>query len=403
MHDARAPSYPQIVGLAQRRALGRLLGAGLVLLALLGLALSSVPTTRANDDLVAHRLRIPLTNGNRSVTLWVARGFDIGVAATGVPSARVLAQSPSGDLVLSQMFEGKVSRLIDRDGDGVFEDRSAILRNLEMPHGLAFVGDALYVATSDQILRLDRWSEGSTAREVAKLPGGGQHLTRTLALGPDGILYVSVGSSCDACTEADGRRASILRMDPNGGPLEPVANGIRNAVGMTWSPYGQLWVTDNGRNDLGDEIPPDEVNVVRTGADYGWPDCYADRIPVTPGVPPGQCAGTEPPIFTLPAHIAPLGLTFYETDRAPPEYRGDLLIALHGSAVRSEPVGYELVRVPMRDGRPQAPSTFVRGWLVDDDSWGRPVFPFVAQDGTLYVSDDKGGVVYWIRPSGSQD
>jgi glucose/arabinose dehydrogenase len=384
------------------RKVGALVRAGLVGLVVLALQLAPLPAARAEDELVAHQLRVPLTNGARTVTLWVARGFDIGVAATDVASARVIVQSPSDELVVTQLFESKVSRLADRDGDGVFEERSSILRNVDGPHGLAFVGEALYVALTDRILRLDPWWDGSSAREVARLPGGGHHVTRTLALGPDGNLYVSIGSSCDACVEEDGRRAAILRFNPSGGPLEPVASGMRNAVGMTWSPYdGQLWVTENGRNDLGDEIPPDEVNVVRVGADYGWPDCYGDRVPVGSDVPRERCADTEPPVLTLPAHIAPLGLAFYETDRAPPDYRGNLLIALHGSAVRSESVGYELVRVPFAGGRPQEPRTFVRGWLVGDDSWGRPMGPFVARDGTLYLSDDKGGVVYWIRPSGS--
>lgn len=376
------------------------LGLALALL-LVGLTLMlAAHVGHADDGLVAHRLRIPLTEGTRTVTLWVAPGFDIGLAATGVPSARMLAQAPSGELVLSQMFEGKVSKLSDHDGDGQFEDRVSILRDLEVPHGLAFVGNALFVATNDQILRLDPWWDGSSAHEIARLPSGGKHLTRTLALGPDGLLYISIGSSCDACQEDDTRRAAILRMDPGSGRMEPVASGIRNAVGMTWSPYdGQLWVTDNGRNDLGDENPPDEIDVVKVGADYGWPDCHADRQPDTPNVPADRCAGTEPPVLMVPAHIAPLGLAFYDTDRAPPGYRGNLLVALHGSSERSDLIGYELVRAPMQDGHPQAPSTFVRGWLVGDQSWGRPVAPFVGRDGTLYVTDDKGGVIYWIRPS----
>jgi glucose/arabinose dehydrogenase len=345
---------------------------------------------------------VPLASGTRNVTLWVSRGFDIGVAATEVANARVIVQSPTGELVVSQMFENKVSKLADRDGDGVYEDRTSLLRNVEVPHGLAFVGEVLYVAATDRILRLDPWWDGSSAREVARLPGGGHHVTRTLALGPDGNLYVSIGSSCDACVEEDGRRAAILRFSPAGGPLEPIASGLRNAVGMTWSPYdGQLWVTENGRNDLGDEIPPDEVNVVSIGGDYGWPDCYGDRVPVNSDVPRERCADTEPPMLTMPAHIAPLGLAFYEAEGLPDGFRGNLLIALHGSAVRSELIGYELVRVPFEDGRPQAPRPFVRGWLVGGESWGRPMDPFLARDGTLYLSDDKGGVVYWIRPSGS--
>jgi glucose/arabinose dehydrogenase len=356
------------------------------------------PSAFSQDDLVEHRLHLALSTGTKTVSLWVERGFDIGVAAAEIPSARMIAQSPSGELVVSQTFAGTVSKLADHDGDGDFEERTAMLRDLDSPHGLAFVGDALYVATTDQILRLQPWWDGSTAQEVAKLPGGGKHVTRTLVLGSDGLLYVSIGSSCDACHEDDARRAAILRFDPASGVLEPVAHGIRNAVGMAWGPHdGRLWVTDNGRNDLGDELPPDEVDVVQIGADYGWPDCLGQRVPATPDVSPERCADTEAPVVELPAHIAPLGLAFYDSERAPPGMRGDLLVALHGSAERSDLIGYELVRIPMRDGQPGSPRTFVRGWLVGDESWGRPVAPFVAADGTIYVSDDKGGVVYWLR------
>jgi glucose/arabinose dehydrogenase len=402
MTATTTPDAQRFDATAGGRAPGRLLRLGLVGLAVLGLLLTPLPSARAEDALVAHRLRVPLVTGPRTVTLWVAEGFDIGVAAADVANARVIVQAPTGELVVSQMFESKVSRLSDHDGDRVFEERTPILRNVEVPHGLAFVGNVLYVATTDQILRLDPWWDGASARAVAALPGDGKHVTRTLSLGPDGNLYVSIGSSCDACVEQDARRASILRFHPDGGPLEPVASGIRNAVGMTWSPYdGRLWVTENGRNDLGDDLPPDEIDVVRVGADYGWPDCYGDRVPVDARVPPGRCADTESPAMLLPAHIAPLGLTFYDAEGLPGDYRGSLLVALHGSSERSAPVGYELVRVPFRDGQPQAPQTFVRGWLVNDDSWGRPMDPFVAQDGTIYLSDDKGGVVYWIRPGGS--
>jgi glucose/arabinose dehydrogenase len=370
----------------------------IVLITIVGAGSASV---HAQDDLVPHRLRIPLTDGTRTVTLSVASGFDIGLAATDVPSARMIVQSPTGDLILSQTFEGKVSRLVDHNGDGIFEERISILRNLEMPHGLAFIGDVLFVATSDRILRLDPWWDGSSVHEVVQLPGGGQHVTRTLAAGPDGTLYVSIGSTCDACVENDTRRATVLRLDANSGSLEPVARGMRNAVGMAWNPNdSQLWVTENGRNDLGDDIPPDEIDVVRTGLDYGWPDCYAGRLPATPDVPPERCAATEPAVLTLPAHSAPLGLAFYEGEHVPPEYRGNLFVALHGSAERSTPIGYELVRAAMQDGHPQAPVPFVRGWLAGNNSWGRPVDPFVARDGTLYVTDDKGGVIYWIKSSG---
>jgi glucose/arabinose dehydrogenase len=381
----------------------RLLGALLAVAGLLvgpGTALGSSAAQPGESELVPHPLRIPLTSGTRQVTLWLEPGFEVGVAAWGLPSARMLAQSPTGELVLTQHFEGKVVKLADFDGDSVTDEIVPILTGLDMPHGVAFIGQTLFVAETGRILRLDTWWDGSSARPIATLPGGGHHQTRSLAAGPDGMLYVSVGSSCDVCDESDPLRAAIWRLDPDGGPLEPYARGLRNAVGLTWSPDGsRLWATENERNELGEEIPPDEVVAVRPGGDYGWPACYGARVP-TPGFGSAErCAATEPPTVELPAHSAPLGLAFSTGTRFPSTYRDDLFVALHGSAVRDRPVGYELARIPMRDGAPGEPRTFMRGWLVGDDSWGRPVGPYVAHDGTLYLTDDKGGVVYRVRPS----
>lgn len=363
-------------------------------------AASTFAAQPAQPELAPQKLRVPIGGGVRDVTLWLPPGFEIGIAASGVPHARMLAQSPTGEFVLSQHFAGQVVKLADPDGDGTLNEMTPILTNLYMPHGLAFIGDVLFIAESDQILRLDRWWDGSSARRIAILPGGGLHETRTLTAGPDGMLYVSIGSSCDACVEDDPLRAAVWRLDPNGGELQLVARGLRNAVGLTPSPDGSmLWATENERNELGETDPPDEVVAIRPGGDYGWPACYGDRIAAPGFGSPERCAGTDAPAVPLPAHIAPLGLVFYTADRFPEPYHGDLFVALHGSALRDDPVGYEVVRVVMHQGTPVEVQTFVRGWLVGGDSWGRPVGPFVARDGTLLVTDDKAGVVYWIRPA----
>jgi glucose/arabinose dehydrogenase len=377
---------------------GEMRGARWTILLLGMLLAAALPdAARAQASLSPHRLRVPARAGVVDATIWVPEGFSIGVFASGLGHARMLAESPSGELVLSEHWEGRVLKLADRDRDGVAEDVVPILTGLDVPHGLAFVGDALFVAETHRVLRLDVWWDGGSAREVIRLPGHGQHQTRSLAVGPDGRLYVSIGSSCDVCVEDEPMRAAVWRFNPDGGGGDPYAVGLRNAVGLAWEPGAdRLWVTDNERNELGEEIPPDELDVLREGGDYGWPACYGDRIADPAFGNAERCARTEAPALELPAHSAPLGLAFYDRAGFPSEYRGDLFVALHGSAVRERPVGYSVARVPIRDGRAQPAIEFARGWLVGDDSWGRPVAPFAGRDGALYLTDDKAGVIYRI-------
>jgi glucose/arabinose dehydrogenase len=298
-----------------------------------------------------------------------------------------------------------VVRLADRDGDGFAEEATPLLTGLTVAHGLAFAGNVLFVAETNKVLRLDPWNDPSTAREIihlpagADIPGNPNHQTRSLAVGPDDKLYVSIGSFCDACTETDPMRGAIWRYNLDGSGGELYATGVRNAVGMTFEPgTNRLWVTENGSNELGDDIPPDEINITQqVGADYGWPYCYGDRVVQLPLGTPERCANTVPAALNLPAHVAPLGLAFYSGAQFPAEYRGDLFVALHGSAVLDDPIGYKLVRVPIRDGQPQEPVEFVRGWLRGRSAWGRPVMPMVGSDGSLYLTDDKTGVIYRIR------
>jgi glucose/arabinose dehydrogenase len=348
-------------------------------------------------ELTARSIRLHAADRELHTTLWLAEGFDVNVFADGLPHARMLAQSPTGELVVSQHFEGWITKVADRDGDGVADEHVPILTGLNVPHGLAFADDRLVVAESHRVLVLDRWWDGSTAREIIKLPRGGQHLTRTLSVGPDGLLYVSIGSSCDVCIESEPMRAAIWRFGLDGSGGQAVAGGLRNAVGLAWQPdTDRLWVTENERNELGEELPPDELNEIHPGATYGWPFCYGSSVPAPELGDPERCSTSLPPALELPAHSAPLGLAFYSGDRFPADMRGDLFVAFHGSALRERPVGYSLVRIPFRGGTPQAPVEFARGWLVGDDSWGRPVAPFVGRDGALYLTDDKAGAIYRI-------
>ena len=378
----------------------------LVLLILALLPQWSVPAL-AQDSLTPHQLDVPAREGRRSVTLWVQDGFSISVFAHGLGTARVVAEAPTGELVVSDMNGGRVLLLADHDADGVADEVTPLLTGLQMPHGLAFDGTTLYVGETHQVLRLEPWNDPDSAESIIQLPadndtgGHPNHKTRTLAVGPDQRLYVSIGSFCDACVETDPMRAAIWRFGLDGSGGELVASGLRNAVGMAFEPgTDRLWVTENGSNHLGNDLPPDEINVIEmAGADFGWPYCYGAREVHRPLGVPERCAGTVPSALDLPAHIAPLGLTFVSGDLFPAEYQSDVFLALHGSALRQDAVGYSLVRVPVRDGQPQPPIEFVRGWLVGDDSWGRPVQPLFTQDGSLLLTDDKAGVIYRIRPA----
>lgn len=369
-------------------------------------AVWAVPATAA-EPLKPHRLEAPARAGSLSATLWVRDGFSIDVLAKATGTLRIIAEAPTGEFVVSEVWEGRVLKLADLDGDGYAEEVTPLLRELNVAHGLAFWGNALYVAETHRVQRLEPWDDPSSAKEIIQLPAGADisgnpnHQTRSLVVGPDEKLYVSIGSFCDACVETDPMRGAVWRynLDGSGGGL--YASGLRNAVGMTFEPgTNRLWVTENGSNNVGGGLPPDEINIIpQAGLDFGWPCCNGARDVQLPLGTPERCSGTEPAALNLPAHIAPLGLTFTGGDLFPAEYRGDLFVALHGSALRDDPVGYSLVRVPVRDGQPQEPVEFVRGWLVDDVSWGRPMMPLFARDGSLLITDDKAGVVYRIRPA----
>jgi glucose/arabinose dehydrogenase len=330
-------------------------------------------------------------------TLTVPRGFHVGVFAKDLENVRFMAVGPDGAIYASLRRPGKVVRLTDADGDGRGEAPTVVIEGLRGPHGLAFRGDTLYIAEEHRVIRLvppDRRVEVV----VGGLPTGGNHFTRTI-LFRDHYLYVSIGSSCNLCRESDPRRAAVVRYNLDGSGETLFATGLRNSVGLALEPVtGAIWGTNNDRDRLGDDRPPDRVNIIEQGGWYGWPDCY---LPNTPNPEyaesAAKCANAIGPAVTLPAHAAPLGLAFYTGTQFPAGYRGDLFVALHGSWDRSVPIGYEVVRVPVRNGKPAGPwSDFVSGWQVGRSWWGRPVDPIVAPDGSLLISDDAGGKIFRV-------
>ena len=325
----------------------------------------------------------------------------ISVYRSGLKGVRWIAFGPDGTLYASLPNAGQVVSLVDDDRDGYAEKLSIVARGLDRPHGLAFDGRDLLVAGETTLYRLAGVSAGRAVEAAVisrDLPGEGGHWTRSQVVGGDRSIYLSAGSSCNACAEEDPRRATIRRYSPEGGTGQPHAVGLRNSVGLAFHPLSrELWASENGRDLLGDDLPPDEINLIRAGKDYGWPHCYGDRIPDPDSRPPSECSQTEPAQVSLQAHSAPLGILFGADLKAPEKIRESLLVAYHGSWNRSVPTGYKLVSIPFEKDKPSgSPVDLVTGWLEGGKAWGRPVALAPGPDGSLYVSDDRADAIYRI-------
>ncbi len=340
-----------------------------------------------------------------------AEGFEIGLYASGIRSARVLRFTPGGDLLVSQPRDNRVALLErDADGDGRADGVRALLEDLTAPHGLDLHDGWLYVGETDAIrrIRFDPASgtTGGALERIVELPGGGNHWTRSVRIGPDGFLYVSVGSSCNVCLEVDPRRAALLRYRPDGSGQELFATGLRNAVGFDWRPGDGLYATDNGRDLLGDDFPPCELNRIVAGGFFGWPHANGANVPDPDfgGDAAERIATAIPPVHGFGPHTAPLGIHFVRGERVPPDYRGAALVALHGSWNRTRKVGYKVVSLHWREDGSIEERDFVAGFELDEDVIGRPVDVAEGPDGAFYVSDDYAGAIYrvwWSRPGQS--
>src|SRR5881394_337702 len=326
--------------------------------------------------------------------LYVPPGFTVNLFSAGLDGVRTLALAPDGAVYAALSADGQIVRLVDRDGDGVADDMTTVLSGLNYPFGLAFRGDTLYFAVQSRVRRLDP-GQTTPVTIVPSLPTGG-HVSRSIAFGPDNRLYVAMGSSCDVCDDAP-PRAAVTRYDLDGSNPHTFATGLRNSVGIAFNPTtGELWANNNDRDNLGDDVPPEHLNIVRDGRWYGWPQCYLPGT-ANPEYAGADCSGVEPPALTFSAHAAPLGLVFYTGTTFPAEYHGDVFMTYHGSWDRSVPIEPRVVRVRVQNGRPTGVEDFVTGFQPAGGSrWGRPVSLLVMPDGALLVSDDASGRIWRV-------
>jgi glucose/arabinose dehydrogenase len=332
-------------------------------------------------------------------------GFAIEQVAA-VPNARAMVWGEAGTLFVSTMTRNRVYAV-----SGILGGEPAVVEiaeKLRVPNGVAFRDGALYVAEPERLLRYDgiegRLDNPPEPVVLADdLPAKKQHAWKYIAFGPDGKLYVTVGSPCNVCDEPD--YGTIIRMNPDGSEREVYARGIRNSVGIDWHPVtGELWFTDNNRDMMGDDVPPGELNhAPRAGLHFGFPFCHGTNVvePEPALAALGSCANSRAPAQELGAHVAPLGLEIYAGEMFPPEYRHQVFIAEHGSWNRSEKLGYRvsLVRLDAA-GNSLGYEIFASGWLSDGQVNGRPVDLLTAPDGSLLLSDDRSGAIYRISYTG---
>lgn len=351
-----------------------------------------LPVRAPTDELVAG-LRVP-------------DGFRVGRFAEDLGAPRMLRVGDDGTVYVTRPDEGDVLALRDRDGDGRAEERSTAFE-LEDVHDLALRGSDVFLVTVRAVHRTSLGAaKGTKPQQVLDgLPEGGRHPNRTIAFTPDGALVVSVGSTCNACVEPHPEAAAIVRFLPDGSQRTVFASGLRNTIGFGWHPTtGAMWGMDHNTDWLGDDFPPEELNQLESGKNYGWPFVHGDgRMPETIRHPEGFDAAAfraraTSPVLGYTAHAAPMQLAFYDAQSFPEPYRGDAFVALHGSWNRRPPTGFEVVRIDFVDGKPTTIEPFLTGFVIENGSatFGRPTGVAIAQDGSLLIGDDETGVIYRV-------
>lgn len=338
-------------------------------------------------------------------------GFSIDVYAENIEGARSMAMGADGTLFVGTRNEGKVYALKDTDGDYRADETYTIASDLEQPNGVAFKDGALYVAAVSRMFKYsDIESQLDNPQEPELIyddyPTEFHHGWKYIAFGPDDKLYVPVGAPCNICDSAtvDKRYASITRMDPDGSNREIVAHGVRNTVGFTWHPdTDELWFTDNGRDMMGDDVPPGELNkLTEVGQHFGYPFCHGGTVKDPEYGDQRPCSDFVPPVQPLGAHVAALGVKFGKGPMFPDSYTGQAFLAEHGSWNRSSKVGYRVTLVKLENGEAVSYEPFIDGWLDEEsqEAFGRPVDLLFLEDGSLLISDDEGDAIYRVTYKG---
>jgi len=364
----------------------------------------------ADVTVVGHVLeprQLPVEKGLLGIALhW---GFEMNVFAKDLVNPRMMAVAEGGTVYVTRRSVGDVLMLQDQNGDGVADVQKVVARRPDM-HGITIDGKTMYLVTVNSVYRTTIQTDGTLApleQLVDDLPDAGQHPNRTLAVGPDGMLYVSVGSTCNACAESNPESATILQMKPDGSSRTIFASGLRNTIGFAFKPQtGELYGMDHGIDWLGDNEQYEELNHIVKGKQYGWPYVYGASHFNPQDEPPGNitmkewAARSEEPVGYYTPHAAPMQMLFYTGKQFPEEYQGDAFVAMRGSWNRKPPSGYEITRIRFSGGKPASFEVFAQGFLMHlDDKWvhqGRLSGLAQTKDGALLVSDDTNGVIYRI-------
>jgi len=374
----------------------------LILLFLFAFSYSPFAQQSSTTNTVNRPKRVPF-NQKYLRQLKLPKGFKVAVFADNLENPRMLQARDDGAVYVTRPDEKDVLLLRDTNSDGRADEKKTIASGLNLVHGITVHNGKLYLCGEKELY--ESGLDGTNLKKlISDLPDGGQHPNRTIGFGPDGMLYISIGSDCNSCRESNPEHASILQFANDGSARKIFAKGLRNTIGFGWHPETKvMWGMDHGSDGLGDDLPPEELNQITQG-DYGWPYCYDKQkvdsfAPEPKGTTKQQyCLLTKSSTLGYQAHSAPIAMVFYTGKQFPAQYTNNAFIAFHGSWNRSTPTGFKVALLKFENGKPTSFEDFLTGFLIDngESQFGRPAGLTVMNDGSLLVSDDTNGVIYRV-------